>query len=199
MSGVRRRGKKWVARLTVGGHDHTVGVCGSEETARACLAVHLRKVADGSSPYLMPNTMALKAYAESIAVRYGTVKRWVGEGLPVVHAGTVVLVRTDLAKEWVEDCRQGGVAFARKAVVYFAERESDHAIKIGWTSNVGRRLSELRKDEGTDVILLAAIPGDKLTELAMHERFAADLIELEWFRPSERLVEFISGLGRSAA
>lgn len=199
MAGVSKRGKKWVARLGIGDADFNVGVCGSEEAARACLARHQAAVANGTSPFLIPGALTLKAYAASISVRYGTVKRWVGEGLPVIRVDQAVLVVPADAEGWVSAHRRGGVSFARRAVVYFAERTRDNAIKIGWSSNVTRRLVELQNIERCDVELLAAVPGNKPDEQTLHSRFAEDRIANEWFAPSEALTTFIASLGRTAA
>lgn len=196
---VVQRGSKWVARLKVGRGDFVVGVCGSEAGARQCLARHEAAVADGTSPFLLPDVLSLKLYAASIGVRYGTVKRWVHEGMPVHKVDHAVLVVPKEAEAWVAKHRRGGVCFARRAVIYFAQRDADMAIKIGWSSNIARRLGELASKGRVEVALLAAVPGNKPDEQALHARFAEDLIADEWFRPSAALMGFIASLGRIAA
>ncbi len=196
---VEPRGKKWVARIRVGGSRYFLGTFGSESAAAACYAQHEASVANGTSPYLLPDSMSLTAYADSIGVRRGTVKRWIGEGLPAHHIGPAVLVVPAEAEPWVREHRTDSVAFSRRAIVYFVERDTDRAIKIGWTSDIARRLLEFRTKQKTDVLLLAAIPGDKPLEQRLQARFAADHIEREWFRPSAELTDFIASIGAVAA
>jgi len=195
---VERRGKKWVVRLVIGKSKHTVAVCGSDNAARVCLAQHRAAIADGTSPYLVPGALSIESYANEIGVRKGTVKRWIHEGMPVTRVGRVVLIIPELANAWVREHRKDTIAKNRRSVVYFVERETDHAIKIGWSSDVARRIGELRKKEQCEIVLLAAIPGDKPEEQAVHARFANDAIADEWFRPSESLTTFISKLGQVA-
>lgn len=195
---VTLKGSKWVARLRLNGSEFVVGVCGSREAAEACLSRHQAAVADGSSPYLIPGALSLKHYAESIGVRYGTAKRWVHEGMPSHKADAAVLIVPGEAEAWIREHARN-VTFSRRGIVYFIEREGDGAIKIGWTSDIRRRLLELEKLVGRQLVLLGAVPGDKVRELEFHARFAESLIGDEWFRPTDDLRAFINSLGRMAA
>lgn len=70
--------------------------------------------------------------------------------------------------------------------VYIARRLG--AIKIGYTTNVQRRMAEL----GTT--LLVAIPGSRDLEAALHRRFRQHRIAYEWFGPTPELLDFVERL-----
>lgn len=74
----------------------------------------------------------------------------------------------------------------RPTVVYFAER--DGLIKIGMSGVVEKRMAALHCS------LLATYPGGRDLERRMHERFAADAVGGEWFKPSPELRNLIRGL-----
>lgn len=78
-------------------------------------------------------------------------------------------------------------AYAKQSVVYYV-RIGDH-IKIGTTTNVSARLSQLRCDRDN---LLATEPGDRTLEQQRHREFAAERIgRRENFNPSPRLIKHI--------
>lgn len=138
--------------------------------------------------------MNAKEYAEHIGVSHGTVKRWRGEGLPGVRGPHHTLVIDPVvADAWVAEHHPKSCAFNRASCIYFARRE-DGAVKIGWSSDVMRRMAELRKATGRNVVFLAAYPGAKPDELALHARFAAFLIEGEWFTANPELDAFLAAL-----
>ncbi len=76
------------------------------------------------------------------------------------------------------------------ALVYFVRR-LDGCIKVGWTTNLTRRLYALRTVHGW-VDLLGTMPGGVVLERELHERFAADRRDGEWFAPSELLMRYIA-------
>jgi hypothetical protein len=125
----------------------------------------------------------LRVFAERIGVKYATAKQWRAHGMPCSR-GKVLPHR---ALAWIEQNRKNSVAINRKSVVYFV-RDQAGRIKIGLSSNVQRRLLEIRKMVKGPVALLGTIDGDMRTELALHERFAADRLEGEWFRASEAVM-----------
>lgn len=138
----------------------------------------------------------VQSYAARRGIRYGTVKRWVAEGLPVLrsylHGKSTPIVRVlpTLADAWIARHYPDTIAHDRESVVYFARRLSDGAIKIGFTSDVARRMVELRKKHGGAHELISTRAGDKPDELKLHERFAAHRIgETEWFHPVPEILE----------
>jgi hypothetical protein len=76
--------------------------------------------------------------------------------------------------------------------VYFAR--FDRRIKIGFSTNVPRRLTEIPTDE-----LLAAAAGTRADELRLHDRFAAARINREWFKPVPELLGYIERVKRTQA
>jgi hypothetical protein len=77
--------------------------------------------------------------------------------------------------------------------VYFARVEG--LIKIGWSSNVSKRMRELRADA-----LFHTFPGTRNDESAMHALFSAYLVKgREWFRPAPELMSYIQGLQSKAS
>ena len=141
-----------------------------------------------------------KEYAQRIGVPHGTIKRWLHEGMPAERGGHSHGVEIDVASAdaWVRAHRPQSLSFQRVSVIYFAQRE-DLAIKVGWTSDVMRRVQELRKQQGCAVALLACVPGDKPDELRLHDRFAPHRLDTEWLAPHDDILAHLRSLGRSAA
>lgn len=137
-----------------------------------------------------------REFAAARGVKWGTVKRWCHEGMPVqkVAGGRYGWVRIDptVADPWVA-AHSRGCTFGRTALVYFAQAEPSGPIKIGFTSNVARRLHELGKGRRhLKFVALLELAGDKRLEGELHARFAAHRISREWFRPASELLEFIA-------
>ncbi len=158
--------------------------------------------AEKEAGQLVTGEMNCKRLAEHLGVAHGTVKRWRHEGMPCIpnrHDGHV-WIDPKAAEAWLAERFKGRktVAFNRTSLVYFAQRE-DGAIKIGFSSDVMRRVFELRKDARAAVELLACFPGGKPDELKLHDRFASCALGEEWFSPSDELVEFINRLRGVAA
>ena len=80
--------------------------------------------------------------------------------------------------------------------VYFVESSDGQFIKIGFSRNVAQRLTQLDtiQPKPFTVRPLGWIPGTLQTEHFLHEQFAEDRAEGEWFRKSERLVQFLETL-----
>lgn len=203
MSISRTRNGRVHANVRIGDTWAGVGTYASEEEARQASDAEYARIKDGTSILLRASGEVLdkRAYSARIGVPPGTMGRWMSEGMPTLTIGAhAVRVDVAVADAWVAEHHPKSVAFSRESTVYFFRRDSDGAIKIGFTSDVIRRAPELRK-KGYAVVLLAAVPGDKPLELRIQAKFSAERIdpEDEWFRASDRLVAFIEGLGRSAA
>lgn len=153
--------------------------------------------AERSTGVLDSGEMDGKRYAEHIGVAHGTVKRWLSEGMPARRHHKYVWITPAEADAWIAERFKGrrSIAFQRKGVVYFIERE-DGAIKIGWSSDVMRRLQEIRKEYLSACQLIACYPGNKTDELRLHATFSDCRIAEEWFRPEEHLQAFIAALGQ---
>lgn len=83
----------------------------------------------------------------------------------------------------------------RTGYVYFIQAGVEGGpIKIGWSCNVRRRLAELQTANATRLVLLTCIPGTLLDEKSWHHRFSDARLDLEWFRPTQELMQAISSL-----
>lgn len=199
MSASLHRDGKWKAKVRHGDGMFHVGMFDTVEEAREACRLEYERLHDGTSAILTWNAhMPTRDYAALIHVPAGTVKRWVSEGLPTVKVGNVVRIDPDVANVWVTANHANSVAFGRKSSIYVAQRDSDSAVKIGYTSDVERRMRELRKDTRSSVCLVASFPGDKPAELRLHDRFAVHRLDGEWFSPSPDVLAFISSIGVAA-
>lgn len=151
-------------------------------------------------------TVRVDRFAESVGVKEGTMRRWIHEGMPgVVREGSrAVAVELDIARPWVEAKRASGRcwAFDRKTCVYFAQCRETGEVKIGFTQDVTARVREFEKQSkgGRHVEVLALLPGDKQTELALHATYAhLRTADGEWFRPGADLMAFVGALAKRSA
>jgi hypothetical protein len=74
--------------------------------------------------------------------------------------------------------------------VYFVERRSDKAIKIGRAVDVYKRIASF-KTVAQDVVLLGFISGDAKKERGLHRQFESHRIAREWFAPHPSIYNFI--------
>lgn len=65
-------------------------------------------------------------------------------------------------------------------------------VKIGYTTNLKRRLSDLRGASPSKLRLLLSLPGSLEDEHGLHERFADYRLRGEWFRFGLRLFVFLN-------
>lgn len=90
-----------------------------------------------------------------------------------------------------------GIRYER--YIYFARRVDTGLIKIGATVSADWRLRTLRHTIKADVELLAETrhcATGLAHEKRVHDYFAAERVEGEWFRPSDRLMRAISYVQR---
>lgn len=78
--------------------------------------------------------------------------------------------------------------------VYFLQRVTDNAIKIGTSTRPSSRMYDMRAKNRCHVVLLATMAGGLRQEQLMHGRFARSRIDGEWFKPSRFLLAFIDKL-----
>ncbi len=79
-------------------------------------------------------------------------------------------------------------------VVYFIQRSSDGAIKIGYTSCLNNRKNQIKCGLKSDVKILCVIDGGRQTEQMAHKQFNKLHIEGEWFLPGEELLEYLDAM-----
>lgn len=78
--------------------------------------------------------------------------------------------------------------------VYFIQAERTNMVKIGFSTNVAKRLRSLQTACSTKVRLLVAIPGNREAERAYHEQFSRSREQGEWFRPTADILAEVSRL-----
>jgi len=78
-----------------------------------------------------------------------------------------------------------------RGAVYFVQAGIDGPIKIGWSQDVSRRISELQTANAMRLRLLGTVPGTLEDEAAMHARFARFRIEAEWFQNVPEIHEYL--------
>ncbi len=76
-------------------------------------------------------------------------------------------------------------------MIYFVQRESDGAIKIGYTKCIETRLFSLKHENKSAPNLLCVIEGDRKTEKNLHDCFRDSRLEREWFTGTTKLNDFI--------
>ena len=77
-------------------------------------------------------------------------------------------------------------------MIYFIQQGTDGPIKIGYTSgSVERRISTLQTASPEKLHLIAKGNGTKVNESMLHQMFSDERLNGEWFKPSERLIEYI--------
>lgn len=81
--------------------------------------------------------------------------------------------------------------------VYFVRGAAGH-IKIGFSSDVPKRIEALQCSSPEPLELLATMPGNMAIERALHSRFERARVAGEWFRPTDELLSFIESLGGSS-
>lgn len=136
----------------------------------------------------------LKEFAVQVGVPYGTVKRWVHEGMPTRRQGRGVTVHIGDARAWLDEHKPDSCSFDRSNVVYFAQPEGEQRVKIGWTNDVPRRLRELRKVTRKPMHLLATVQADHKTEIAIHDMLAELSLGAEWFTYAPAIGKMIDAL-----
>jgi hypothetical protein len=75
-------------------------------------------------------------------------------------------------------------------VVYFIKRGDE--VKIGFTNDLAKRLTNLRTATTEPMEVILTIPGTLKLEGYFHEKFADLRIEREWFHASEPLLNFVA-------
>ena len=78
-------------------------------------------------------------------------------------------------------------------MVYFVQDETG-PVKIGWTRNLIRRLSQLNTSNPRRLRILGVTGGQEREERRIHSRFRHLRIKNEWFRNDKELLDFIESL-----
>lgn len=75
--------------------------------------------------------------------------------------------------------------------IYFIQGESGGPIKIGYTTDIKKRLNSLQTGYPDTLVLLSIIPGNIEDEANLHSEFGEYRMRGEWFKPVEPLLEKI--------
>lgn len=75
--------------------------------------------------------------------------------------------------------------------VYFLEARESSRIKIGFATNLERRISALQTGSPERLIVLGTIPGTRADERNLHKRFSKYRLSGEWFRNAQPLLRYI--------
>ncbi len=86
-----------------------------------------------------------------------------------------------------EEIGTAGGAPERSGFVYFIQACSGGPVKVGFATDMDRRLSELQVGSPVRLWALAKIPGTRADEREIHRRLAPSASHGEWFWPSDEL------------
>ena len=84
------------------------------------------------------------------------------------------------------------VAAGTKPVVYFVQAGKSGPIKIGFATDLTKRIASLQTGCPDDLRLLAVVDGGREVERRMHNRVAGDRIRGEWFRPTAEVLALVA-------
>lgn len=77
-------------------------------------------------------------------------------------------------------------------MIYFIQDCETENIKIGFTNQSKKRLTQLQVSTSSKLNLLGEMEGDRKYEKGLHEYFSPDLIRGEWYKYSNLLKSFIN-------
>lgn len=72
-------------------------------------------------------------------------------------------------------------SLAARSRVYFVQNIRSGAVKIGYSTDVSKRISSLQTSSDDRLVLIRLIDGGPRTEAWLHKRFATRRIRGEWF------------------
>lgn len=81
--------------------------------------------------------------------------------------------------------------------IYFIQQGNDGPIKIGITWDVKKRFDHMKTFSPHPLRILAIINGDSKKERLLHQKFKKEWLQGEWFKSSERLMQFIQTLEKN--
>ncbi len=84
-----------------------------------------------------------------------------------------------------------GYIYGSPKEIYFIQGKTTGLIKIGQSSNVKRRLKDMQAGSPDVLVLLGTATFARIREGLIHRAFKTGLAHGEWFKPGERLLEFI--------
>ena len=76
--------------------------------------------------------------------------------------------------------------------IYFIQQGEDGPIKVGFSTNIKRRMETLQTANPYPLFLLGSIPGTEGEEKALHAMIDSFRMHGEWFAPSSVVLELVS-------
>lgn len=76
-------------------------------------------------------------------------------------------------------------------MIYFVQAATGH-IKIGYATNIKKRLAELQVSQPAELTLLGVREGGRAVEAEMHRRFSEHHAKGEWFYPADGILQYIA-------
>jgi hypothetical protein len=77
-------------------------------------------------------------------------------------------------------------------MIYFVQSGDDGPIKIGVSTNIGKRLTALQTAHGERLRIVGVMKGDFSKEKRIHSQFKSSLKRGEWFQATPELKDFIN-------
>lgn len=77
-------------------------------------------------------------------------------------------------------------------MIYFIQNKETKHIKIGYSKDVRKRLSEIQTTSPHELTILTTCEGGIEMEKELHHKFSNSYIRGEWFTPSEELITYIN-------
>jgi hypothetical protein len=105
----------------------------------------------------------------------------------------------DLVEWQSSDTIHGDASFATTGFIYFVPEPGTGAIKIGYASDVQKRVDGLQTAHPQRLELIGFVPGGFQMERAVHQAVRPHHIRGEWHRPDPKLFSFIAEVLRRAA
>lgn len=84
---------------------------------------------------------------------------------------------------------------SRRETVYFILNTHNRLVKIGYTTDVARRLIDLQTASGYRLQLILRFIASRAVERAIHEFLSSERMVGEWFRMSEKTEKLVDELG----
>ena len=85
-------------------------------------------------------------------------------------------------------------AYEGQDCIYFVQAVQLKLIKIGFSSNVEKRVAALSTACPDELKILKVVRGGQEVEGQIHKKFSRDRVRGEWFNPSEDLLSYIESL-----
>lgn len=129
-----------------------------------------------------PPWMDSPTLAAHICVSAATVDNWVRQGIlppPRKRGGKLMW-------KWAEVDRY------LRGQIYFVD--GGDLIKIGFTTNMDRRMKALQAHSPCRLRIILVVQGSRIREAALHEKFAHLRMHGEWFKADLELHNFIRSL-----